>query len=86
MKKVETGIAILKDGKLWGNKYEDSHFTVNEYVDNPKKVKLCLDNPEGGNFVKKPEDITHKNDPDIEKLNQGTVVHVRRTTIIEIIK
>lgn len=76
--KIETGVMVIKNGRGWGKTYEDGRSTSYWWMsleDAPiHDPKLC----------KKPTDVTYKGSHYIEELSSAKVVHVTRTTTVEI--
>jgi hypothetical protein len=77
--KVETGVMIMKDGKAWGVTYEDGQSTAYGWV--APEVAPIRD----PKYCKKPTDATWRDSPYTRELETGKVVHVRRTTTVEVI-
>jgi len=77
--KTETGVMIMKNGKAWGITYGEGFFTHYGWVD-PESAEIH--NPK---FCKKPTDVTWNSSHHTKELETGRLVHVRRTTTVEIL-
>lgn len=75
---------FLKDGLAWGITYEDGQCTEKGWTDPADARKVKVYNPE---FVREASSITAAFcfDPDLEEIEKGTLVRVRRTTTVEIL-
>jgi hypothetical protein len=76
--KIETGVMVMKDGKAWGVTYRDGQSTSYGWIE-PEDADIS-----DPRFCTKPTDLTYKNSPYIEQLNQGKIVSVTRTTTVTI--
>tara|TARA_R110000822_G_scaffold301108_1_gene424773 strand:- start:3952 stop:4218 length:267 start_codon:yes stop_codon:yes gene_type:complete len=81
--KTETGVMVIKDGKGWGKIYKKGNGISYGWVPledaiiaNPELCKNSTDI--------KPIGMLSKDGPYINELSLGELVHVKRTTTIEI--
>jgi len=81
--KIETGVMVIKDGRAWGKTYQDGRSTSygwapleDAIIANPELCKKSTD--------MKPIGMLSKACPYIYELFSGNLVHVKRTTTIEI--
>ena len=77
--KTETGVMIMKNGKAWGITYEDGHSTSYGWMD-PESAPI-----HDPKYCKEPTAVTWKGSHHMKELETGKVVHVRRTTSVEIL-
>lgn len=77
--KTENGVMIMKDGKAWGETYADGYSTNYGWMD---AESAPIHNPR---FCKKPTDTTWKGSPYVRELETGKIVHVERTTTVQIL-
>lgn len=78
--KTETGVMVMKDGRAWGVTYKDGHSTQYGWMD-PESAPIR--NPK---YCTEPTSATWDGSPYVEELKTGKVVHVRRTTVVEILE
>ena len=78
--KTETGVMIMKNGKAWGITYEDGYSTSYGWMD---AESAPIHDPK---YCKVPTDVTWQGSHYTEELETGKLVHVRRTTTVEILQ
>ena len=76
--KIEEGVMVLKDGKAWGCTYADGRSTCYGWME---IESAPIHNPK---YFKKPTDATFIGSHLEKELSKGEVVHVLRTTTVEI--
>ena len=82
IEKVEEGVMAMKDGLAWGVVYADGRATAYGWTD-PADIKhVLVSDPR---YARRPSDLACHGSPDAEKLEQGKLVRVRRTTTVEIL-
>jgi hypothetical protein len=77
MKKIETGVMVMRGKLAWGVEYEDGHSTSYGWID---PCDAPIHNPE---FCTSVTDVAYAGSPYIQELLTGKLVRVKRTTIVE---
>lgn len=76
--KIEEGVMVMKNGKAWGKKYADGHSTSYGWV---APEDAPIHNPK---YITEVTSVTYKGSPYTNELLTGTLVKVKRTTLVEI--
>ena len=76
MKKVESGVMLMKEGLAWGVTYEDGQSTAYGWM-NPADSGAMVMDP---SYCKRVTDATYKGSYLIPELKKGKLVHVERVT------
>ena len=79
--KVEVGVMLMKNGKAWGNIFNDGKSSASGWVN---KQYAPIHDPK---YTTCPSDLTYKYSRYIDELNTGTLVPVKRitTTTLEMV-
>jgi len=75
---IKYGVMLMKGDKAWGVVYEDGHSTSYGWII-PEFAPIH--DPE---FCKRPEDVTYPGDRNLKEIKTGKLVHVKRTTTIQL--
>ena len=76
---TESGVMVMKGDQAWGILYEDGRETISGWLD-PVDARLYE-----ARHVRLPTSVTYDDSPDFDELSTAKVVHVKRTTVLELI-
>lgn len=76
---IETGVMVMNsEGKAWGVTHEDGRSRSEGWM---PAVLAPIHDPR---YCKRPEDVTYSSDPNRKRIRKGKLVHVTRTTSLEV--
>ena len=75
--KVEVGVQLMKDGLAWGETWNDAYLTSYGWID---PADAPIHDPR---YCKLPTDVVYEGSHYTAELRKGTLIRVRRTTIVE---
>jgi hypothetical protein len=76
--KTEEGVMVMKNGKAWGTEYADGHSTSYGWI---AAEDAPIHDPK---YCTKATDVTHRGSRYYDELLTGTLVKVKRTTLVEV--
>lgn len=81
MRKIDTGVMVMKNELAWDETYADGHSTCYRWI-NPADSRAKIYDPR---YCKNSTDVTYIGSHYFDELSTAKLVLVRRTTTVEVI-